>query len=89
MLTEAQLQRLRQVKGEALTPEEQYGLLACYMVAFHEGSVWPSAELAERLGAAAEQRYGDERAISAMLRQMGKAGAKYLKRKSWRPTQRR
>jgi hypothetical protein len=59
------------------------------MVAFHEGSVWPSAELAERLGAAAEQRYGDERAISAMLRQMGKAGAKYLKRKSWRPTQRR
>ena len=28
MLTETQLQRLRQVKGEALTPEEQYGLLA-------------------------------------------------------------
>jgi hypothetical protein len=79
MLTEAQLQRLRQVKGEALTPGEQYALLASYMVALHEASVWPGAELAERLGAAAEQRYSDERAINAMLRP---AEAKYLKRKS-------
>jgi hypothetical protein len=83
VLTEAQLQRLRQDKGCGLTEEEKIVLLASYMVAFHARNVWPEAELAERLAAAnkAPRPSGDRRALNAMLRKMGEAGTKHLKRK--------
>jgi hypothetical protein len=83
VLTEAQLQRLPQVQGKGRTEEEQFVLLASYMVAFHAGNVWPEAELAERLVAATETPVPDSnrRALKTMLRQMGEAGAKRRKRR--------
>jgi SIR2-like domain/NACHT domain len=49
VLTEQQLQQVREAASTKGTAQSEYNLMACYVVAFHAKNVWPDDEFAARL----------------------------------------
>jgi len=83
VLTEEQKHFVRQAanasdeKTDANLKDEPFASL---VVAFHARDLWPDEELAERLVAAPRTTFGvTEEAVDQLLKQMGKAGQKFLR----------
>lgn len=87
VLTEAQVQQVRQIGDGCKSNSIYNNLEASLMVAFHAGNVWPEEELATRLDRRGRIGFVTVRdrsrgSIDAMLKQMGEAGQRYLKSKT-------